>query len=216
MAIVSFEEMKMLRDVLIILASVAIKTKETLSEVSNGVFSATDTSQRIKSEINRLELSIETTNSLVLHYERHLREEAEKGAMLRHMEEAKIITDAFRSLLHSDQQFPLPPETPAAGDMYRSTTAGKAVVSVPSSSGFGIVDSSGIVAETKVRTHFLSRLLRTATMPHSPAHLPFATVSPTDSVPSIQNIDRTPAPSTKPGKRDGKGTRRQKGRKSIA
>ena len=90
----------LLREVLVTLTNISTATIKTLIDLSNGKDTSTHT---VNNEISRLQASVEATTSLIAFYEQKLHQEAEKGVLGRHMEEAKVLTDALRGM-RRDQQ----------------------------------------------------------------------------------------------------------------
>ena len=90
----------LLREVLVTLTNISTATIKTLIDLSNGKDTSTQT---VNSEISRLQASVEATTGLIAFYEQKLHQEAEKGVLGRHMEEAKVLTDALRGM-QRDQQ----------------------------------------------------------------------------------------------------------------
>lgn len=90
----------LLREVLITLTNISTATIKTLMDLSNGKDTSTQT---VNSEISRLQASVEATTGLIAFYEQKLHQEAEKGVLGRHMEDAKVLTDAIRALRHDEQ-----------------------------------------------------------------------------------------------------------------
>jgi len=97
---ISIRETMLLREVLVTLTNISTATIKTLIDLSNGKDTSTHT---VNNEISRLQASVEATTSLIAFYEQKLHQEAEKGVLGRHMEEAKVLTDALRGI-RRDQQ----------------------------------------------------------------------------------------------------------------
>jgi hypothetical protein len=103
-------EIRMLQDVLVTLTSISTGTIQTLINLSKEKSHNDKTTQTLENEIIRLKGSIEAANGLVTFYDQRLREERENGAIKRHMEEAKILTDSIRAIrrVEINVDMPLP------------------------------------------------------------------------------------------------------------
>ena len=103
-------EIKMLQDVLVTLTSISARTIQTLSNLSKEHSHDAITTQTLENEISRLKGSIEAANGLVMFYDQRLKEEREKGAIQRHMEEAKVLTESIRAIrrVETSVDIPLP------------------------------------------------------------------------------------------------------------
>ena len=101
-------EIRMLQDVLVTLTSISTGTIQTLINLSKEQSHDDKTTQTLENEIIRLKGSIEAANGLVTFYDQRLREERENGAIKRHMEEAKILTDSIRSIRRAEINVDMP------------------------------------------------------------------------------------------------------------
>jgi hypothetical protein len=97
---ISIRETMLLREVLVTLTNISTATIKTLIDLSNGKDTSTHT---VNNEISRLQASVEATTSLIAFYEQKLHQEAEKGVLGRHMEDAKVLTDALRAMQRGEQ-----------------------------------------------------------------------------------------------------------------
>ena len=97
---ISIRETVLLREVLVTLTNISTGTINTLIDLSNGKATST---QAVKNEISRLQASVEATTGLIAFYEQKLHQEAEKGVLGRHMEDAKVLTDAIRALRRDER-----------------------------------------------------------------------------------------------------------------
>jgi hypothetical protein len=102
----SVREMHVLQDALVTLSNVSAGTVRTLITLSKGQFQDTTTTQTLENQIALLKASIEATNTLILDYERKVREGKKKKALQKHMEDAKILTDSLRAIRHGDSKQP--------------------------------------------------------------------------------------------------------------
>ena len=90
----------LLREVLVTLTNISIATINTLIDISKG---KGITTQTVNNEISRLKASVEATTSLVSFYEQKLQQEVETEAMGRHMEDARVLTNAIRTMRRNEQ-----------------------------------------------------------------------------------------------------------------
>src|SRR5271156_3918396 len=97
---ISIRETMLLREVLVTLTNISTATIKTLIDLSNGKDTSTNT---VNNEISRLQASVEATTSLIAFYEQKLHQEAEKGVLGRHMEDAKVLTNAIRAMRREEQ-----------------------------------------------------------------------------------------------------------------
>jgi hypothetical protein len=87
-----------LQEVLVSLTNISTGTIQTLINLSKGQNQDAANTRALEKEIIRLKGSIEAASGLVTFYDQRLREERENGALKRHMEEAKILTDSIRAI----------------------------------------------------------------------------------------------------------------------
>lgn len=100
---VTIPELKMLRDVLLTITNLSLSTRRTLHDLSKRQLTSEDR-DRINKEVKNIEVSITTTRSLYLFYERRIQEEIEKGNIRRHMEDARALCGAIREMRREERE----------------------------------------------------------------------------------------------------------------
>ena len=100
---VTIPELKMLRDVLLMITNLSLSTRRTLHDLSKRQLTSEDR-DRINKEVKNIEVSITTTRSLYLFYERRIQEEIEKGNIRRHMEDARALCGAIREMRREERE----------------------------------------------------------------------------------------------------------------
>jgi len=100
---ITIRELKMLREVLLTITNISISTRETLHELVKRQSTSEDR-DRIKKEIKNIEVTINTTRSLYLFYERRIQEEVEEGKIRRHMEDARVLCGAIREIRREQRE----------------------------------------------------------------------------------------------------------------
>ena len=95
----SLKELRLMRDVLVNLATISSGSRRTLTNLINAPTEKnSEARENLEIEVATLTETIEATNSLADYYEKRVHEETERKALRRHMEEARILTDTIRSI----------------------------------------------------------------------------------------------------------------------
>jgi hypothetical protein len=102
----TIKEMKMLRDVLITLASNTTETQQSLMQITAATEAqeTTTTNCSLSKSIKSLSEQIDLVKSLVVFYDKKIREENGKARIARHMENAKNLTASFRAIQSEEKQ----------------------------------------------------------------------------------------------------------------
>src|SRR5277367_269416 len=138
---ISIRETMLLREVLVTLTNISTATIKTLIDLSNGKDTSTHT---VNNEISRLQASVEATTGLIAFYEQKLHQEAEKGVLGRHMEDAKVLTDAIRALRRDEQSTGNQHYTQHHSESQHSNTTVVEYRIVESSPNYGATESSDL------------------------------------------------------------------------